>query len=196
MKWEIILGSFFTALGVAEEFLSQSGESRTFLASLQIEASLLSTVGLALFVKVLFQVRRQLRQKLGLLVVLIPLILVATSLVYILGSSAIINVTAASEPSPLAGIKPVVVKVAGGPIAQGSDYYVPERVTLVIGVNNTIIWQNVDASHHTVTEVNRLFESGNINPNQSYTRSFTRPGAYSYVCDYHPWMKGTVIVRG
>ncbi len=30
----------------------------------------------------------------------------------------------------------------------------------------------------------------------SVTLTLTTPGTYSYVCDYHAWMKGTITVTG
>jgi plastocyanin len=68
-------------------------------------------------------------------------------------------------------------------------------MTLVFGVNNTVTWENADVSHHTATGPNRLFESGNINPGQNFTYIFTLQGIFAYTCDYHPWMKGTVVVK-
>ncbi len=195
MKWEILLGSFFTVLGFTEEFLAHSGESRTFSASLEIEATLVALLGLAIFVKAAVNVRPTVRQRKGTFIIVTVLILCASSLNYFAISSVIANATQASDNSVTNDVRPILVRIVGGPISQNGEYYMPDTVSLVIGVNNTIRWQNVDASHHTVTDLNRLFESGNINPNQSYAHSFNKPGVYAYTCDYHPWMKGTVVVK-
>jgi len=74
--------------------------------------------------------------------------------------------------------------------------YAPDSITVVIGVNNTVIWTNDDNMPHTVTAVNKLFDSGNLNPGDNFSFTFTSAGIYSYGCSYHPWMKGTVIVKG
>ncbi len=175
--------------------MAHSGPSKTFFASLQIEASLIGIAGLAFFVRAALKVRPVARQRVGVVVAMTTLILLAGSPTYFAITSVIFNMSLSGDRSLSTNVRPVLVKIVGGPTSQGRDYYVPETITLVIGVNNTIIWQNVDVSHHTVTDLNRLFESGNINPDQSYGYSFNRQGVYSYVCDYHPWMKGTVTVR-
>jgi plastocyanin len=32
--------------------------------------------------------------------------------------------------------------------------------------------------------------------NATYSHKFTVAGTYQYVCTYHPWMHGTVVVTG
>jgi plastocyanin len=73
--------------------------------------------------------------------------------------------------------------------------YLPDPVTVVVGVNNTIQWNNDDTSPHTVTANDASFDSGNVAPGQSFTFTFSTPGTYEYHCVYHPWMTGTVIVK-
>ena len=75
-----------------------------------------------------------------------------------------------------------------------SPGYFPQQIVVVIGVNNTVTWINNDNMPHTVTSTNGIFDSGNLEAGQSFTYTFTKPGTYSYVCSYHSWMKGTVIV--
>jgi nitrite reductase (NO-forming) len=73
--------------------------------------------------------------------------------------------------------------------------YSPATITVVIGVNNTVVWTNDDNAPHTVTTVNKGFDSGYMNIGARFTYTFTTPGTYQYTCSYHPWMKGTVIVK-
>ena len=72
--------------------------------------------------------------------------------------------------------------------------YDPDNLTVVIGVNNTVIWTNNDNEPHTVTATDGSFDSGNMNPGATFTYTFTKPGVYSYICTYHPWMRGYVTV--
>ncbi|MHB2035250.1 MAG: cupredoxin domain-containing protein [Nitrososphaerales archaeon] len=76
-----------------------------------------------------------------------------------------------------------------------STYYSPPTITVVIGVNNTVTWVNNDIAPHTVTADDGSFNSGNLNPGESWTHVFTTPGTYTYHCIYHPWMHGTIIVK-
>ncbi len=77
--------------------------------------------------------------------------------------------------------------------------YTPDKITLVIGVNNTVTWTNNDSVHHTVTTTSApasaSFNSGNMNAGESCTHTFTVPGTYQYDCAYHVWMTGTIVVR-
>jgi plastocyanin len=73
--------------------------------------------------------------------------------------------------------------------------FTPATITVVMGVNNTVVWTNDDSVPHTVTAYDGSFNSGAINPGGSYNFTFTSPGTYEYHCSYHPWMKGTVVVK-
>lgn len=78
-----------------------------------------------------------------------------------------------------------------------SPGYSPATITVVVGVNNTVVWTNNDSVFHTVTATDGSFNSGTIYSGQTWSHTFSHPGTYSYYfCQYHPWMKGTVIVKG
>lgn len=66
----------------------------------------------------------------------------------------------------------------------------------VIAVNpgDTVVWKNVGKLNHTTTGANTLWDSGNIAPGGSFSRTFTASGRYEYRCSYHPGMTGTVVV--
>lgn len=104
-------------------------------------------------------------------------------------SSATTSTTTSSAPSGS-----VVTIPSGAAIQSVTDYYSPSTITVVIGVNNTVTWVNNDAAAHTVTADDGSFNSGNLNPGQTWTHTFTTPGTYGYYCAYHSWMAGTVIV--
>ena len=78
----------------------------------------------------------------------------------------------------------------------------PSTITVVLGVNNTVVWTNADSSvpAHTVVNTTAPIPFGSstilINNGQSFSFTFTTPGTYNYVCTIHPsYMKGTVIVK-
>jgi plastocyanin len=73
--------------------------------------------------------------------------------------------------------------------------FTPNTITVVLGVNNTVVWTNNDGSPHTVTSNGGAFDSGNMAPGQTYSFTFSAPGTYAYHCTYHPWMTGIVIVK-
>ena len=76
--------------------------------------------------------------------------------------------------------------------------YIPS--TIVVEKGKSITWVNEDSSFHSVTsgfygEPTGLFDSGYLDPYQSYTLSFDKFGTYDYFCTLHPWMKAQVIVE-
>ena len=70
----------------------------------------------------------------------------------------------------------------------------PAQVDVEAGT--TVTWTNDGESPHTVTASDGSFESGNLNPGQSFSYTFDQAGDFSYVCDYHEsaGMVGSVTV--
>ena len=83
-------------------------------------------------------------------------------------------------------------------IPSGTGYefsqYTPAQITVIIGVNNTVVWTNHDTIVHNVIAHNGAFNSGDIAPGGAYEFTFTLAGTYSYYCSYHPTMAGVVVV--
>lgn len=71
--------------------------------------------------------------------------------------------------------------------------YLQPRIEVTVGT--TVEWTNSDPLPHTVTAVDKRFDSGLIQPSKTYRHTFTRPGTYNFFCTPHPFMKGTVVVR-
>jgi len=87
-----------------------------------------------------------------------------------------------------------ILKGAG--IDPSSPGYSPATITVVVGVNNTVVWRNDDTIFHTVTSTDGSFNSGTIFAGQTWSHTFTQAGTFTYYfCQYHPWMKGKVIVK-
>jgi len=89
------------------------------------------------------------------------------------------------------------------PIGVGDDNtlnFAPSKVKVVIGVNNTVVWNDLDYVQHTVESVNvpagaKAWKSGIMNQGQTFSVTLTVPGTYRYVCSIHPdWMIGTITV--
>ncbi len=94
-------------------------------------------------------------------------------------------------PAPQHSSSSVQVLIVETPVTW--NYY-PQTVTVVIGVNNTVVWVSHSLAYDTVTGVNGTLSSGSIAPGQTFSYTFTTPGTYPYRCVYHPWMTGTVRV--
>jgi len=89
----------------------------------------------------------------------------------------------------------VVVIIAKGASENASLGFEPSDVTVVIGVNNTVVWKNEDSDWHTASSDSPEFDSGTIPPGGIFKHTFLRSGTYPYHCDPHPWMTGVVIVK-
>ena len=70
--------------------------------------------------------------------------------------------------------------------------YQPSEITVNAG--DTVVWINKDFFPHTATWQG-IFDSGTVNPGQTWQYVPTKPGKIDYVCTLHPTMKGTVIVK-
>ena len=70
---------------------------------------------------------------------------------------------------------------------------------IVVPPGTTVTWVNADRAPHTVTATDPAgaFDSGTLQPGQSFSVTFTQPGTtYAYYCAIHPSMTGTVTVTG
>jgi len=65
---------------------------------------------------------------------------------------------------------------------------------ITIPVNSQVTWINSGSAAHTVTADDRSFNSGNLVTNQRFTLNFIKTGTFTYHCNIHPAMTGTVIV--
>jgi plastocyanin len=104
----------------------------------------------------------------------------------------------ASSPTPPQtshAASEVLVLIAQGAAVNTKDPgYRPAVIKVVLGVNNTVVWKSLDNSVHDVFFPALNLKSPDLYLGDSWNYTFTSPGTYSYVCSYHPWMKGEVIV--
>lgn len=73
--------------------------------------------------------------------------------------------------------------------------FAPSAITVRPGT--TVTWTNAGAQPHTATALSSdpvKFDSGIMNPGQTFSFTFDTPGVYEYYCTVHPFMKGTVTV--
>ncbi len=101
------------------------------------------------------------------------------------------NTTSAFTPTDAVQ---VYIPYGGGENDDGATNFLPQAITVVIGVNNTVTWINQDLIAHNVISNTGAFDSGDLSSGQTYTFTFTQAGTYPYYCSYHP-MSGVVIVK-
>ncbi len=120
-----------------------------------------------------------------------PAILPATVAVVVgvialaLGSSR--GAATAASSSNVAGGTAVTLKIANYAFA-------PPALTVKVGTRVTV--RNLDSTAHTATAGSGAFDSGTLKQGQSAHFTLKRPGTYSYICQFHAFMTGTIKVVG
>ena len=108
------------------------------------------------------------------------------------GGVAVAQMTGGS-PAPAASTAPSPEPSPISTIHIRDFAYVPASVTIHPG--QTVRFVQDDTSAHTVTAVDKSFDSGNLDKGKSWTHTFDKEGTYAYLCAYHPTMRGTVVVK-
>jgi len=63
-----------------------------------------------------------------------------------------------------------------------------------VPVGGSVQWTNNDSQQHTATSSTGAFDAGTIKPGTSTTVEFKTAGSFPYICSFHPFMSGTVVV--
>lgn len=120
-------------------------------------------------------------------------------------SSKCVSPVPVAAASPIAGSATPVPSDAGGTPGPASDQtkglsvdivnfaFTPD--TLQVAVGAKVTWTNNDTTAHTVTANDGSFDSGNLNPGESFSFTFTQAGTFAYACNYHPNMIATIVVK-
>jgi plastocyanin len=96
--------------------------------------------------------------------------------------------TSESEPAPSG-------EAAQSEKAQIVEFtYEPDPV--VVQVGGKVTWQNEDTAPHTATADDGSFDTGTIEQGKLGAATFKKPGTFTYHCEIHPTMHGTVEVVG
>jgi plastocyanin len=96
---------------------------------------------------------------------------------------------AAQRPLPQAGQTVSVAAI--------DDEFRPTSLTVTAGT--TVVWTNQGQNPHTVTASDRAFDSGTLEPGQTFSVTFDEAGQVPYYCQIHgepgSGMTGVVIVQ-
>jgi plastocyanin len=98
--------------------------------------------------------------------------------------------TADPTPAPAGS---TTVTIPGGASTQTITAFDPNPLTVSVGT--TVSWLNSDTTTHTSVADGSQWSSGNIAPGARFNRTFTAPGRYTYHCQIHPNMVGTIVVQ-
>jgi plastocyanin len=69
-----------------------------------------------------------------------------------------------------------------------------EPPTATIQVGGKVIWQNEGEAPHTATADDGSFDTGTAEAGKLKSENFKEAGTFTYICEIHPQMKGTVEV--
>jgi plastocyanin len=103
-------------------------------------------------------------------------------------------------PLALAGLASAVLAApaAAAPadvnVGQGGDKFAPADVTVNVG--DAVTWHWVSGTHnvHWTSNPGGAQDSAFLSKGGTFAQTFTTTGTYSYVCEAHSGMKGTVTV--
>jgi plastocyanin len=94
--------------------------------------------------------------------------------------------THASTPPPPAAPRHVSLAISG---------YAFHPATITVAPGAKVTFTNHDKTAHTATSTGSAFDSGTLKPGQSATVTLRKPGTYTYYCQFHAFMRGTIVVR-
>jgi len=102
-------------------------------------------------------------------------------------SAASSGSAASSSAAPASGH--VTVPISG---------YAFHPAKLVVAPGTKVTFTNHDQTAHTATAAGSGasgFDSGTIKPGASATVTFHKAGTYAYICQFHAFMHGTIVVK-
>jgi plastocyanin len=113
---------------------------------------------------------------------------------------AVAGCASGSSPAPsvaasAAGPSAVASGQAGAAAVTIKDFAF-NPATIQAKAGDTITWTNGDGTAHTVTLDDKSVDSGNVAPNATFSHAFTQAGTFTYHCEIHKQMKGTITVGG
>ena len=89
---------------------------------------------------------------------------------------------------------PAVDVAAAFTVAMVDDRFDPVAATVPVGT--MVVWQNNGRNWHSIAAFDGSFESGKIQPGESFAYQFSETGTYQYICKHHGMqgMLGTITV--
>jgi plastocyanin len=84
-------------------------------------------------------------------------------------------------------------EAATAPVSILFAEFLPSQLDVLPG--ETVEWTNISERRHTVTADDASFDSGDVNPEERFAKTFDAVGAYLYHCTVHFGMTGEVDVR-
>jgi plastocyanin len=107
------------------------------------------------------------------------------------GGSGTMAASQSPKPTAAPAVTPTAVRSATVDIA--SFKFKPAVIAVKKGGH--VRWTNSDSAAHTATADDRSFDTQTIDKGAARMVTFTSAGRFAYHCDFHPFMKATVVVK-
>jgi plastocyanin len=73
--------------------------------------------------------------------------------------------------------------------------YAFKPATITVPAGTTVTFTNHDQTAHTATSTPPAFDTGSVAPGASRALVLHRPGIYTYFCQFHAFMRASVVVK-
>jgi plastocyanin len=84
---------------------------------------------------------------------------------------------------------------SGGERVEIADFaFSPDTLTVPVGT--MITWENTDSVTHTSTSDDGVWDSDRLGTGDEFSFTFDEAGTFSYFCEIHPSMRGSIVVEG
>lgn len=101
--------------------------------------------------------------------------------------------TTNSSPSETPSAPSVTASADSTTVSISNFSFQPGDVAVKRGA--TVVWTNRDSVPHTVTvDQDSGPASSTLNPDDSYSYTFSATGQFNYHCNFHPSMRGSITV--
>ncbi len=92
----------------------------------------------------------------------------------------------------IAVVDPATPGSAAGSVVEILDFtFGPQDIQVALG--GQVTWINQDNQQHTATAAGG-FDTDAIKPGDSAVVVFDTAGSFSYICSFHPFMSGSIVV--
>lgn len=98
-----------------------------------------------------------------------------------------------TQPPATTPAAPGAPAITNASVTIANNAFTPASVTVNVG--STVTWANNDTVTHTITADDGSFASGLVKKATGWSKTFTAAGTFTYFCEIHPDMTGTVIVK-
>ena len=100
----------------------------------------------------------------------------------------------AKETEAEGGAPPGEEKGKSGDTVNIKDFkFLPPTIKVKAGTKLNFV--NEDRAGHTATADDGSFDTGSLDGGKEKAVTLEKPGKFPYICDFHPYMKGTVEVE-